>query len=633
MTRQEQFQENLKHLKTAQPGLADRLRQASSLYDSLIPTKSGSHTLRLEAEDGSSRYLHSRYQPEKVAQKFIDSQKFESLTIYIMFGHGLGYELECLARKMTPGMCVIVFEPSLSVFRTWLEMADRSALLSNIGIRFVVASEADDVYGFLRNDLGRMFAGDIQLLHISEAGSIYTEYIESLRKAVQEAVKVGAFMMKTSFTLARANLKNRMENIPAYVSNKGVEFYKDRFKGKPGVCVLAGPSLGKNIDLLREVKGYAPIISVSTTLKLLLARGIEPDFSAVLDFQKISRNFFNDIDPRYQIPLVCDPKGNSESIDGYTGPKIFFYDSFIADSFEDPSKFTRGQMESGGTVAHLAFGFARYMGCDPIITIGLDLAYSDGLTHIPGTLYFYWWRSEMNRFNHYEMAEWKFVRREIEKLVPLEDWQGNKIYTTEHYMSYGKEFERMFSDTPQRVIDATEGGTVLAGAELMTLRQAIDTCMQEKLDDELFVKPRMSPEEQRELLELARAQLECRKLEAKDVRSHAQEALYALKNIRNRLHNNKPVNHMINQVQKLNPVLNRYPILMKTLETLMVSDEYHRQIADARIEAEQLQDRERSQAQLDRDRDYLDAMRNAIKELVQTYDRSIARINIELEAL
>lgn len=627
------FALNQPALETMDTDLAARVLNAPSIFGDLIDTRSGHKTLQLAGEDGRTKYRHSRIDPIRSAKKLIDQEAFDGLQVFFLLGLGLGYELDELYARMNKATAVIVIEQSMEVFRAWLETGDRREYLDHGNVMFCVAWPPEELYARMRNNMSRMFAGSIRLVQVPEAAQLHPDYYTQTRQALLEFIKVGAFMMKTSFTLARANLDNRLNNLPYYVSTPGVEWYKDKFKGLPGVCVLAGPSLEKNIELLREVKGRAPLISVSTTLKLMLNREILPDFTSVLDFQKISRNFFSDVDPKHQIPMLCDPKGNWDSIAGYAGPRFFYREDFIDNMFEDFSAMKKEWIQSGGTVAHLAFSFARYLGCDPIILVGQDLAYSGGLSHIPGTTYFSWWKAETNRFNHYEAVEWRFVRREIDKLVQAQDWEGNKIYMTDHFTSYARELEVMIKETEQTVVDATEGGVVLKGAKLMSLREAIDTYIKEPLDPALFAPPIFPAEEQRKRLQCSVEQLNKRIDEARTVAEQCEKALALLTTIRNRFRQDKDVQRLVTQVQSYNASLDAHPHLVETVSSLMVSDEYFKQIEDAKIDAEGMKGKERFEAQLNRDRNYMDALRNASREFARAARRSIAIIEGMLEAL
>jgi hypothetical protein len=55
-----------------------------------------------------------------------------------------------------------------------------------------------------------------------------------------------------------------------------------------------------------------------------------------------------------------------------------FADGLIAEMKPDKTR-----LPSGATVAHLAFYLAEHLGCDPIIFVGQDLGFSDGLCYAP----------------------------------------------------------------------------------------------------------------------------------------------------------------------------------------------------------------------------------------------------------
>ena len=75
---------------------------------------------------------------------------------------------------------------------------------------------------------------------------------------------------------------------------------------------------------------------------------------------------------------------------------------------------------AGATVAHLSFYLAQHLGCDPIILIGQDLAFSDGLYYCPGTAIHDVWATELGQFNTLEMMEWQRIVRHRGALERIE---------------------------------------------------------------------------------------------------------------------------------------------------------------------------------------------------------------------
>jgi len=109
----------------------------------------------------------------------------------------------------------------------------------------------------------------------------------------------------------------------------------------------------------------------------------------------------------------------------------------------------------------------------PIIFIGQDLGFSDGLCYTPGTSYEDVWRPELSEFCTVEMKQWEQIVRDRQILRQIPDYQGRPMYTEERLFTYLQQFERDFGRTKRGVIDATEGGALKRGAMVKTLAAAL----------------------------------------------------------------------------------------------------------------------------------------------------------------
>src|SRR5206468_3433675 len=136
-------------------------------------------------------------------------------------------------------------------------------------------------------------------------------------------------------------------------------------------------------------------------------------------------------------------------------------------------KLGKAKLPSGATVAHLAYYLAEFVGCNPIIFIGQDLGFSEGLCYAPGTSYEDVWRPELSRFCTLEMKQWEQIVRDRAILRKIPDHQGRPMYTEERLFTYLQQFERDFLRSSRKIIDATEGGALKRGATTMTFAHAI----------------------------------------------------------------------------------------------------------------------------------------------------------------
>ena len=213
------------------------------------------------------------------------------------------------------------------------------------------------------------------------------------------------------------------------------------------------------------------LIAVQTTLQPLLEMGVEPDFVTCLDYSDISTRFCEKLPASSCTELVAEPKAASAIFAMNPGPLTLLGNDF-AEGLLREMRLSKPSLPAGSTVAHLAYYLAEHMGCDPIIFVGQDLGFSDGLCYTAGTSYEDVWRPELSRFCTLEMKQWEQIVRERFILRQIPDYQGRPMYTEERLFTYLQQFERDFMRTKTKIIDATEGGAAKRGTTVMTLAEA-----------------------------------------------------------------------------------------------------------------------------------------------------------------
>ncbi|NMA84923.1 MAG: motility associated factor glycosyltransferase family protein, partial [Epulopiscium sp.] len=100
-----------------------------------------------------------------------------------------------------------------------------------------------------------------------------------------------------------------------------------------------------------------------------------------------------------------------------------------------------------------------YMGADPIVFIGQDLAFTGGKDHAEGTMY------DKRKPNLKK-------KRKIQVKGNVEEY----VYTDDTFKTYLDWFQDAIASdqTDRRYINATEGGAYIEGTEVMTLQSAIE---------------------------------------------------------------------------------------------------------------------------------------------------------------
>jgi hypothetical protein len=464
---------NLAALSRTEPELAARVEQATAaeLQWSAAPT--GWLCASVEHE-GRALNLASRYDPAKEADKLVGDIDYQKTACVVVMGMGLGYHVAQVAKAMGAAGVLVVFEPDVRLLRAVLEKIDHTAWLGQANV--IVGDAAMDRPALTRR-LER-FAGIVtqgsQLIAHPPTRQRHGEALREFSQVFTDTLAYCRTNIATALVNSARTCSNLANNLPHYAAGATTDELFHAAKGYPAVCVSAGPSLVRNVDLLRDaqVRKRVVVIAVQTALKPLLDRGVRPDFVTALDYSPICTQFYEELPALADVTLVAEAKAHPSILQAFPGPirvtQASFNDQLLGELVRP-----RIPIRPGATVAHLSFYLAQHLGCDPIILIGQDLGFSDGLYYAPGTAVHQVWSSELNVLNTVEMMEWQRIARHKRHLRKCSDIHGRPIYTDEQMATYLKQFERDFATCEQKVLDATEGGMAKASTTQVTLAEAL----------------------------------------------------------------------------------------------------------------------------------------------------------------
>jgi len=325
-----------------------------------------------------------------------------------------------------------------------------------------------------------------------------------------------------------------------------------------------------------------------------------------------------------------------------TGPVNLIGNEF-AEGLLREMKIDKTGLTSGATVAHLAFYLAEHLGCDPIIFVGQDLGFSDGLCYMPGTSYEDVWRPELGRFCTMEMKQWDHIARDRQILRQIPDYQGRPMYTEERLFTYLLQFERDFGKCKSKIIDATEGGAMKRGATAMKLAEAIERYCQNPLSRGTVPlrgqSPWSSPEVENDaplprwdLLGACRESLLRRKEEAEEIERISDETMPLLQEIHDHLEDQKRVNRLIARVDELRKRMDVHGRTYDQVMQFSQQSEVKRFEKDRLLAAQRLEGMERQKWQIGRDIENVAAVKTAakafitvMKETAEDLQREMAR--------
>jgi len=379
----------------------------------------------------------------------------------------------------------IIIEKDIDMFVTTIESVDISNVISNPNFFFIIDEDYTAVLTMvtnaMHNSTAKLFAKAINFIEDYKSYVTNKDYYLSCIKAVKEAISEVLIFFGNDPLDSLIGINHTFVNIREIIDYPGVKDLKDIFAGKPGIVVATGPSLMKNIDLLHEVEDKAVICSVDASMRVLRKHNLKPHVVTCLERVIATSKLFEDLkeEDTEDVFLAGTPVIHPLSYQNWPGDRFVVYRNFATFEWLNIPK---GTLEIGPSAGNMAFKLLEYMGCDPIILIGQDLSYGeDDLTHADGTTY----GSRQTGTAYLNNVE-----------VP-----GNykpKVKTTKTWNSFLNYYHKDVSASKSKVINATEGGAKIMGAELMTLREAIDKHIHEPLNVTETIKEHLhypTPEE------------------------------------------------------------------------------------------------------------------------------------------
>ncbi|WP_088187763.1 6-hydroxymethylpterin diphosphokinase MptE-like protein [Desulfosporosinus sp. FKA] len=429
---------------------------------SLFSGKTGYYTATKRIE-GQEILLHSAYDPLSEAAKLIVSE--DNVTSYraiFLFGLGLGYHLIELLDRTPPSSLIIVLETDWDIVRAAMHVIDFQEILATgrVVLAFGKPSEIRAIFD------GIIIMGEV-LLKIQRMGFIYfapkyrTEYetVKEIRSLVFGVIQYHRHAIGVDIGWTVRGLNNFVAHIPYLVKNPSLRNIANTW-GKPVVIVLAGPSLTKNIAVLKEWQDRVTIFCVNTVFNKLLDYGIIPDATFSVDRTPLipECHYKRDEPIPESIAFVANPVVDTRSA------RLFKHHLFVyggGEYFENElaQALDSGTLAMGLSVTHFAFNFANLIGAPAIILIGQDLAFGEeGRTHSSGSVY-------------------DTVKANLEnedQVVYLEGYYGEKVPSTLAWRMFRDWFEIFLERFPTLVINATEGGAKINGMVQLTLREALE---------------------------------------------------------------------------------------------------------------------------------------------------------------
>ncbi|EAK5847817.1 motility associated factor glycosyltransferase family protein [Campylobacter lari] len=395
--------------------------------------------------------------PLKELQEKIKLFNEEYLRYPVLFFYGLGngiFYKNLLSNKTHEK--IIVYEKDVELIYLSFNMIDFSKELLEKRLILIHTKELNYARADLVCSLLGLFLKTYDL-------HIHSHFYEDQKKEIQCINTINSKVIKNIALRKGNNPIDAMQGIEQFVLNLPKmlthpsfnELKKKRInKSKNAILVATGPSLQKQLPLLKKYANKATIFCADSAYPILAKNGIKPDYVCMLERDEIVAkcfdNDFNDFDKDITFILVSLVHQNSIRFLEKNRRKYILVSRSYAFAYS-LGLHDFGYVSGGMSVAHLNYELALLLGHENIILIGQDLAYSDnGKTHSEG-------------FIHESYHEGDF-ERDYDKYKTLAYGGKGYVQSSEIWMLFKQIFEGLFyQQTKVKIYNATEGGARIEG--------------------------------------------------------------------------------------------------------------------------------------------------------------------------
>ncbi|HFP7730729.1 TPA: motility associated factor glycosyltransferase family protein, partial [Campylobacter jejuni] len=224
------------------------------------------------------------------------------------------------------------------------------------------------------------------LINASYYLRFYEKQILFLNEMCLKTIGVAVRNANISCSLPLLTYGQFLQNIPSMLESIPFQRILNERKNKfeNAIVVSAGPSLAKQLSLLKAYQDKAVIFCADGALSMLEKEGIIPDYVTNLDCRDLAMKFFQNKENKTSLNVLSCA----------THPSlVHFLDNKSVVLRDDPlyQRFNLndfGYIDTGTHVSHFSYTLALALGFKNIIMIGQDLAFDEeGNSHSKGFSY------------------------------------------------------------------------------------------------------------------------------------------------------------------------------------------------------------------------------------------------------
>ena len=450
------FENNLAAITQKNPVLGAKLLQLqeNKKYEVYIDEKD---PININIYDKERDFIFYKSKPVEEIQEQFETllKKYARHPLMWFFGVSNGLLLKMFLN--VENKTLFVFEKEIELLWIALNLFDFSKDIENNRIFFFLLedlsyAQLDEMFS---NPDWKVFLKTYNLETTLDSYylTFFQEDVLELNRQITETIKVIIIREGNDANDSLIGLDHHLQHIPKMVRSYPLKEVAAKVKHKYAVIVSTGPSLAKQLPLLKAYKEYVTILCIDASLPILQKEGIAPDFVFSIERVKETAKFFEELDRELLEDTVFIPTSishpqtlkNLEGMQLCISMRPFGYTMMFG-------LHKWGYIGIGMSAANMAFEFAYEARFEKIALIGQDLAFGeDGTTHSKGALY---GEVEENYFKQEELY--------------VKGYYGKPVKTTKTWNLFLSSFKKdipVVNEKGIKVYNCTEGGAYIEGAE------------------------------------------------------------------------------------------------------------------------------------------------------------------------
>ncbi|EKQ4941301.1 motility associated factor glycosyltransferase family protein [Campylobacter jejuni] len=448
-TQKELFNKNIEALSNIL--LKESLKEIKSSKFELIL---GKDNLDINLKDTSDNtFLYENVIDEFNSMLNTYNDKYLLYPVLYFYGFGNGILYKALLQNKNH-QHIVVFEKDIEIIWVIFHILDFSNELQNARL-MVLENDKLQTQDYTELCSSKPFFQFSRIYFLELMSHYYERFHEDvleLNKKLAENFKNSIVSHGNDPLDALQGIEQFVYNLPQMITHPSYKELLSKRKGisDTAIIVSTGPSLTKQLPLLKKYASKATIFCADSSYPILAKHGIKPDYVCMLERTELTAEFFNHDFGEFDkdIVFICTGVVHPKAIEYLKGrnrkyliiPRYLYFPIYIKLKYFD-------FLYNTPSVAHMACYLSLHLNHKNIIFIGQDLAYAENGNSHP---------DDYQNSANYESQMYEHILTEA--------YGGKKeIKTHEVWIFFKQILEAMIIKYHITTYNCTEGGARIEG--------------------------------------------------------------------------------------------------------------------------------------------------------------------------